>query len=151
MLRERLNEALKEALLSKKSVAVRTIRLILAALKDRDIIERGKGNMSGLSEEQILSLLQSMVKQRRESMRLYEEAGRTDLAHQEAEEIAVIEGFLPPRLGEDEMKTAIAEVIEELGATSLKEMGRVMGALKQRYSGRMDFAKAGAIVKERLS
>lgn len=127
------------------------MRLILAALKDRDIAERGKGNVAGLSDEQILGLLRSMVKQRQESIRLYEQGGRPELAHQEANEIAVIEQFLPAQMDPQAMDNAVAAVIAEAEALTLKDMGRVMALLKQRFPGQMDFAKAGALVKARLS
>lgn len=127
------------------------MRLILAALKDRDIAERGKGNVAGLSDEQILGLLRSMVKQRLESIRLYEQGGRPELAQQEANEIAVIEQFLPAQMDPQAMDNAVAAVIAEAEALTLKDMGRVMALLKQRFPGQMDFAKAGALVKARLS
>ncbi len=150
MLRTRLNDALKAAVKGKEKRSVATIRLILAALKDRDIAARGKGNLDGIDDDGILALLQSMIKQRRESIALYEKGGRLELARQEADEIAIIEQFLPRQLGEDEMAEAITAVIEEVEAKSLKDMGRTMAALKERYAGRMDFAKASAQVKEQL-
>lgn len=150
-LRDRLNESLKAALLEQDEVAISTIRLVLAALKDRDIAERGKGNVSGLDDSEIAALLQSMIKQRRESITVYQQAGRTDLAEREAHEIDVIEQFRPPQIRGDHMNQAIAAVVEEVGATSLKEMGQVMAILKQRYGGRMDFTKASAAVRQRLN
>ncbi len=150
MLRTRLNDALKAAMKAKETRTLATVRLILAALKDRDIAARGKGNLEGIDEDGILAMLQSMIKQRRESIVLYEKGGRLELARQEAEEITVIEQFLPRQLGEDEMAEAIMAVIEDVEAKSLKDMGRTMAALKERYAGRMDFAKASARVKEQL-
>lgn len=150
MLRTRLNDSLKAAMKAKETLTVATVRLILAALKDRDIAARGKGNLEGIDEDGILAMLQSMIKQRRESIVLYEKGERLDLARQEAEEITVIEQFLPRQLGEDEMAEAIMAVIEDVEAKSLKDMGRTMAALKERYAGRMDFAKASARVKEQL-
>ncbi|MCH7694326.1 MAG: GatB/YqeY domain-containing protein [Proteobacteria bacterium] len=150
MLRTRLNDALKAAMKAKETRTIATVRLILAALKDRDIAARGKGNLEGIDEDGILAMLQSMIKQRRESIVLYEKGGRLDLARQEAEEITVIEQFLPRQLAEDEMAEAIMAVIEDVEAKSLKDMGRTMAALKERYAGRMDFAKASARVKEQL-
>ena len=150
MLRTRLNDALKAAMKAKETRTLATVRLILAALKDRDIAARGKGNLEGIDEDGILAMLQSMIKQRRESIVLYEKGGRLDLARQEAEEITVIEQFLPRQLGEDEMAEAVKTVIQEVEAKSLKDMGRTMAALKERYAGRMDFHKASAQVKERL-
>lgn len=150
-MRERLDEALKTALLAKDARAVSTLRLILAALKDRDIAERGKDNHRGLTDDEIVGLLQSMIKQRRESIQLYERGGRPELAAQEAEEIAVIERFLPPQMDEAEIESAVGAIIDEIGASSLKDMGRAMALVRERYAGRMDFAKAGAAAKARLS
>jgi len=151
MLRTRLNDALKAAMKAKDELSVSTLRLILAALKDRDIAARGKGNKDGIPESELLSLLQSMIKQRRESIAAYEKGGRMDLARQEAGEIAVIEGFLPAQMSEAEMAAAIDAVIAAVGATSLKDMGKAMAALKQQHAGKMDFGKASALVKARLS
>lgn len=151
MLRDRLSDALKNAMKTKDARTVATVRLILAALKDRDIAERGKGNSDGITEDAILTMLQSMIKQRRESIVMYEKGGRPDLAEQEAEEITIIEQFLPAQIADDDMEAAIKDVIVELGAGNLKDMGRTMAALKERYVGRMDFAKAGAMVKGLLS
>jgi len=151
MLRTELNEALKSAMKEKDETSVSTLRLILAALKDRDIAARSKGNQDGIGDDDILGLLQSMVKQRRESIDLYEKGGRSELAQKEAEEIAIIERFLPAQMAEDEMAAAISEVVEETGAGSIKDMGKVMGALKQRYTGCMDFSKASQMVKEELA
>jgi uncharacterized protein YqeY len=151
MLRTRLNDALKAAMKAKDELSVSTLRLILAALKDRDIAARSKGNKDGITDDEVLGLLQSMIKQRRESIAAYEKGGRLDLARQEAGEIAVIEGFLPKQMGEDEMAKAIDAVIADVGASTLKDMGKAMGALKQKYAGRMDFGKASALVKARLS
>ncbi len=150
MLRTRLNDALKAAMKAKEVLTMATVRLILAALKDRDIAARGKGNLDGIDDDGILAMLQSMIKQRHESIALYEKGGRLELARQETDEIAVIEQFLPRQLGEDEVVEAITAVIEEVEAKSLKDMGRTMAALKERYAGRMDFAKASAQVKARL-
>lgn len=150
MLRTRLGEALKSALLAGDGCAVTTLRLVLAALKDRDIAERSKGNHSGIADDQILTLLQSMIKQRRESIELYERGRRDDLARQEAEEIAVIERFMPPQMGEEEMGAVVSAIIDECGAKTLKDMGRVMGILKTRHAGQMDFAAASSRVKDQL-
>lgn len=150
MLRTRLNDALKEAMKAKDASATSTLRLILAALKDRDIAERTKGNGEGLSDEAILEMLQKMVRQRHDSIEMYTKGQRDDLAKREAAEIEVIERFLPKQMDETDMRAAIESVIGELGATSVKDMGRVMATLKQRYPGRMDFGKASGIVKEAL-
>jgi hypothetical protein len=136
--------------LGQDDIAVGTVRLILAALKERDIAERAKGNPNGLADEGIVSLLRSMIKQRRESIRSYERDGRYDLAAQEASEIGVIERFLPPQMSETETADAVASAIAEVGAGSLRDVGRVIAMLKKRYDGRMDFTKASAMVRERL-
>lgn len=151
MLRSRLNDALKDAMKSQDSLAVSTLRLILAALKDRDIAARGKGENDGIGDDEILEMLQKMVRQRRDSIDMYTKGGREELAEREAGEIKVIERFLPQALGEDEMRAAIDAVVAELNASSIKDMGRVMGELKQRFAGQMDFGKASAIVKEQLA
>ena len=151
MLREELSTALKTAMKARAEREVSTLRLILAALKDRDIAARGRGESEGIGEDEIRQMLQSMIKQRRESITLYEQGGRLELAEREGEEIQIIERFLPRQLGVAESETAIRAVIEELGAASIKDMGRTMAALRQRYLGQMDFAKAGAIVKRLLS
>jgi hypothetical protein len=127
---------------------VDTIRMITAALKDRDIEARGQGKT--ISDEDILGLLQKMVKSRQESQEIYEKAGRPELATQEAEEIAIIQSFLPQQLSEAEVEQAIGEAIAETGAASIKDMGKVVGALKGKYAGRMDFGKASAFVKSKL-
>lgn len=150
-LRLRLSEALKDALRAREAATVSTLRLVLAAVKDRDIAERGRGHAAGLSDEQILSLLQSMIKQRQESIALYRQGGRDDLAAREAAEIAVIEGFLPQQMSETDIAAAIEAAIAEAGAASLKDMGKVMAILKQRFAGRMDFSQASAAVKARLT
>jgi len=151
MLRTRLNEALKQAMLAKNQRAVSTLRLILAALKDRDIAARSRGVTDGIDEAEILSMLQTMIKQRKESIGLYEQGCRLELAEQEREEIAIIEGFLPKQMSEDEVRTAVQTVVSETGASSIKDMGKVMAELKSRYAGQMDFAKAGGVVKQQLS
>lgn len=150
MLRQQLSDALKTAMLSKDARTVSTVRLILAALKDRDIAARPRGLADGIPEEEILQMLQSMTKQRRESIALYEQGGRLELAQQEAEEIAIIEKFLPAQMSEEEVAAAAAAVISEIGAAGLKDMGRTMAALKERFAGQMDFTKASATVKAQL-
>jgi hypothetical protein len=150
MLRTRLNDALKDSMKAKEALATSTLRLILAALKDRDIAERTKGNGDGLGDEAILEMLQKMVRQRHDSIEMYTRGQRPELAKREAEEIEIIERFLPKQMDETDMRAAIDGVIGELGASSVKDMGRVMGTLKERYPGRMDFGKASGIVKEAL-
>jgi uncharacterized protein YqeY len=150
MLRERLNEALKQAMKARNSRAVSTLRLVLAALKDRDIAARSRGVTDGIDEAEIVEMLHKMVRQRRESIALFEQGNRPELAAAEAEEIAIIEAWLPKQMDEAELAAAVDAVVAELGAASLKDMGRVMAALKERFAGRMDFAKAGARVKQKL-
>ena len=150
-MRERLSEELKSAMKAKDTRVTATVRLIIAALKDRDIAARGKDNAEGISETEILQMLQTMVKQRRESIELYENGGRLDLAQQEQEEIEIIQRFMPTQLSEEEVARAVTEIVSETGAESLKDMGRTMGALRERYAGQMDFAKASAMVKAQLS
>ena len=151
MPRTRLSDALKIAMKEKDERSVSTIRLILAALKDRDIAARGKGGKEGIPDDEILGLLQSMIKQRRDSIALYEKGGRMELAQQEAEEIAIIKEFLPAQMSDDDIAAAIAAVIDEAEAATLKDMGKVMSGLKEKHAGSMDFSKASAMVKERLS
>jgi len=151
MFRTELSDALKDAMRAKEACAVSTLRLILAALKDRDIAARGKGNGEGISDDDILDLLQKMVRQRRESIELFQKGDRQDLADKEAEEIKVIQRFLPKQMDADQVRGAVQEIMEELGAATIKDMGRVMAALKERYAGRMEFGKASALVKERLA
>ena len=130
--------------------ATSTVRLILTAVKDRDIAARGKGNTEGISDQEISLVLQTMIRQRHESIRLYEQGGRQELAQQEAEEITIIEGFLPRQLADSEMGEAIRATIEEISGTGLKQLGKVMASLRERYAGRMDFARASAILKDEL-
>ncbi len=151
MLRDRIAESLKDAMKSKDDIGVASMRLIQAALKDRDIAARSKGNMDGISEDEILSMLQSMIKQRRDSIEMYEKGGRPELAEREAQEIDVIEGFLPEQMDDDAVAEVIETTIREMEASTMKDMGRVMGALKERHAGSMDFGKASGLVKAKLS
>jgi uncharacterized protein YqeY len=150
-IREDLTTALKEGLKSKDQIATSTIRLITAAMKDRDIAARGKGNAEGITDAEILSMMQSMMKQRQESNKTYADAGRDDLAERELDEIKVIERFMPQQMGEAETATAIDEIVAEIGASSIKDMGKVMNELKTRYAGQMDMAKVGGAVKAKLA
>jgi hypothetical protein len=150
MLRQQLNEALKDAQRARDGRAVSTLRLILAAIRDRDIAARAKGNTDGISEEEVMALLRTMIRQRRESIGLYEQGGRLDLVETEREEIDIIERFLPRQMTEQETRAAVDGVIDEIGAKSLKDMGRTMAELRSRFPGRMDFAKASGIVKQAL-
>jgi len=147
-MREIFSSELKVAMKAGEKRRVGTIRMIMAALKDKEIEARGQGKT--VSDEDILALLQKMTKSRKESQEIYEKAGRADLATQESEEIAIIQGFLPQQLDEAEVARAIAAAIAETKASSIKDMGKVVGALKGKYAGRMDFAKAGALVKRML-
>jgi uncharacterized protein YqeY len=151
MLRTRLNEELKTAMRAKAERMLSTIRLILAALKDRDIAARGKGNYDGISEDEILQMLNSMIKQRRESISLYEQGGRCELAQREQEEIEIIQTFMPKQLSDAELDGAVKATIESIGAKSLKDMGKVMAVLKEKFAGQMDFTRASALVKQHLS
>ena len=152
MLRTRIRDALKAAQKSRDERRTATLRLILAALKDRDIAARGgEGGREAISDDEILNMLQTMIKQRRESISLYEKGGRDDLVKQETAEIAIIEEFLPKQMNDKEIAEAVKGMIEELGAATIKDMGRTMAALKERYAGQMDFAKASGIVKQQLS
>ena len=150
MLRNEISNAYKSAMKQKEAVTVSTLRLILAAIKDRDIAARLKGNSDGITNDEILSLMQSMIKQRGDSIDAYEKGGRMELAHREAEEIAIIEGFLPAQMTPETVLNAVEEVIKEVNAETLKDMGKVMATLKQRFAGQMDFAKASSIVKAKL-
>lgn len=151
MLRNILSESLKEAMRAKDKCAIATLRLVLAALKDRDIATRADGEKTEVDETEILSMLETMVKQRRESIKMYDQGGRPELAEQERNEIEIIERFLPKQLDDGEVEDAVGAAIEAVGADSLKQMGKVMAALRDRYAGQMDFGKAGAIAKQRLS
>jgi uncharacterized protein len=150
MLRNRLTTDLKEAVKERDAVRSSTLRLILAALKDREIAARTSDNPDGVGEDEILALLGRMVRQREESARTYEEAGRLELAARERDEIKVIRSYLPRPMSEAEVETAIKSAIADTGATSIRDMGRIMAHLKSKHTGRMDFAKAGAAVKSAL-
>jgi uncharacterized protein YqeY len=148
-MREQFNAELKIAMKAGDRRRVDTIRMINAALKDKDIEARGQGKT--VSDDEILSLLQKLVKSRQESMEIYDKAGRTDLATQEREEIAIITSFLPQPLSDAEMDQAIGKTLADTGAGTIKDMGKVLGALKSQYAGRMDFSRASAIVKAKLT
>lgn len=150
MLRDDLQAAMKAAMKAKETRKLATVRLILAAVKDRDISLRTSDKTPD-DDPMILDILAKMVKQRRDSIVAYEEGGRCELAEQERAEIEIIEGFMPRQLNEDEMKEAVAVALEQMDAQGLKDMGKVMGALKAKYAGQMDFGKAGAAVRSQLS
>jgi uncharacterized protein YqeY len=149
MLRGRLTTEMKEAMKAGDKRKLGTVRLIQAALKDKDIELRGTGK-GPASDDEILALMQKMIKQRQESVSMYEQGGRPELADQEREEASVIQSFLPQQMEDDEVRAAIVAAIAETGATSIKEMGKVVGALRGKYAGRMDFGRASALVKELL-
>jgi hypothetical protein len=150
MLRTRFADDLKSAMKAKEKCRVATLRLILAALKDRDIAARGDGS-DGIGDSEVLEMLAKMVRQRREAVTIYEEAGRTELAAREAEEIAVIEDYTPKPLDDAATEEAVRAVIADVGATTIKDMGRTMAALKEGYAGRMDMAAASGLVKTALT
>jgi uncharacterized protein YqeY len=150
-MRAKINTALKQAMKEKAAERLSTLRLISAAIKDRDIALRGEGKDEGVADSEILAILGKMVKQRQESARTYEEGGRLDLAERELSEISVIEEFLPRQLTEAEAAAAVDEAIAEIGASSIRDMGKVMGALKAKYTGQMDFGAVGPMVKDKLS
>lgn len=150
MLREELTEAMKTAMRAKDEKALGTIRMVLAKLKDQDIAARPSGNTTGINDDQIRAMMQGMIKQRRESIELYKKGNRQDLVDQESAEIAVIEKFLPAQMDEAATKEAVAKAITAVGAASIKDMGNVMGELKKAYTGQMDFAAAGVVVKGML-
>lgn len=148
--RTRVNQALKQAMKDKAADRLATLRLINAAIKDREIAARADGEENSIGDDEILAILGKMTKQRNESARAYEEGGRLDLAERELGEIAVIEEFLPQQLSESEISEAISAAMSDTGAESIRDMGKVMGALKAKYTGQMDFGKAGPMVKDQL-
>lgn len=147
MLREDITNAMKDAMRAKDEATLGAVRMIMAKLKDADIAARPSGKTDGIGDDQILTLLQGMIKQRRESVELYEKGNRKDLADKEKAEIAVIERFLPKQMDEAAIKEAVQKAIAATGAASIKDMGKVMGELKKAYTGEMDFAAAGLVVK----
>ncbi|WP_283178205.1 GatB/YqeY domain-containing protein [Gemmobacter sp. 24YEA27] len=151
-LRNSLNEAMKEAMKARDSARTSTLRLINAAIKDRDIAERGEGRGDdGVADSELLALLGKLVKQRQESARIYEEGGRLELAEKELAEVKVISEFLPRQMDPEEAAAVIDQTIAALGATSIRDMGRVMAELKEKYTGQMDFAQVGATIRAKLA
>lgn len=148
--REEFSEKLKKSQKSKDTIAISTIRLILAALKDRDIAVREKGNSQGVEDADILQMLQSMIKQRHESSKTYSDAGRCDLAEREEAEIDVIRDFMPKQLSDQEVEAVIVDIMKGIGAESIKDMGKIMAVLKSDYAGQIDMGKAGGIAKDKL-
>jgi len=150
-LRAQLNDAMKEAMKAKDAKRLATVRLMVAALKDRDIAARSETNRELLGDDEILTLLAKMIKQREESAAVYRQGGRPELAENEEAEIVIIRSFMPAQMDEAAMKDAVQKTIAEVGAGSIKDMGKVMAVLKERYAGQMDFSKASAATKEALS
>ena len=150
MLREKINDDMKQAMKSQDKLRLSTLRLVNAAIKNADIEARGTGK-GAPDDAALLALLQKMIKQREESVALYEKGGRAELAEQERGEIVVIQSFLPKQMSDEEMTAAIAAAINDTGASSMKDMGKVIGALRGKYAGQMDFGKASALVKSRLA
>jgi uncharacterized protein YqeY len=150
MLRDDINAALKDAMKAKDERKVSTLRLVNSTFKNADIDARGQGK-GPLGDDELLGLLQKMIKQRNESIELYEKGGRAELAQQERDEIALIAAYLPKQMSEDDVKAAVAEAIRDTGAAGMKDMGKVVGALRGKYAGKMDFAKASALIKSALS
>ena len=150
-IRIKFQDRLKQAMHGKEAIVVSTLRLIMAAMKDRDIAARSKGNWDGITDDEILSMMQAMIKQRQESVKMYEVGKRQDLVERENDEIKVIETFLPKQLSEEEVKGVIASAIQTVGATGIKDMGKVIAEMKGKYAGQIDFGKASALVKEKLA
>ena len=150
MIRDDINNALKEAMKAHNERAVSTLRMVNSSLKNADIEARGSGKPA-LGDAEVLSLLQKMIKQRQESVEMYKKGGRDDLVKQEEEEIAIITGYLPKQMSEAEMAAAIEAAIKETGAAGMKDMGKVIGVLRGKYAGQMDFGKASGVVKAKLS
>ena len=151
VLRTRITDALKQAMRDKDAARLSTLRLINAAIKDKDIAARATGTDEGVPDSEVLAILGKMAKQRLESARAYEEGGRLDLAERERSEIVIIEEYLPRQLNEEETAAAVEAAISEIGAESIRDMGKGIGALKGKYTGQMDFGKVGPMVKDRLS
>ncbi len=148
-MRDEINQALKTAIKMQDKRRMSTLRLVSAAIKDRDIAARSSDKKC-VSDAEVMEILAKMVKQRHESIKTYNEGGRPELAQQEKEEIDIIKSFLPKQLSEDEIRDAVVDLMEEIGCAGLKDMGKTMGALKERYTGKMDFAKASQIVKSQI-
>ena len=146
-MRDRINSAMKQAMRDKEVLRLSTLRLVMAAIKDRDIAARVDGVDNSVSDDEILAILGKMIKQRKDSATAYGNAGRTELAAQELSEIEIITGFLPKQLNDDEIEDVVKKVINDSGASGIRDMGKVMGLLKKNYTGQMDFGKAGGLVK----
>ena len=151
MLRDEIKLKLNEYLKNKDKKSVSTLRLVLAAVKDRDIAARSNGNNSGISDDEVKLLLQTMIKQRKESAEIYSKSNRNDLEKKENDEIEIIEQYMPSQIDDEEVDELINQVINETGSSNIRDMGKVMSVLKEKYSGQMDFARASSIVKEKLN
>ena len=149
-MRDRINSAMKQAMRDKEVLRLSTLRLVMAAIKDRDIAARVDGVDNSVSDDEILAILGKMIKQRKDSAAAYGNAGRTELAAQELSEIEIITGFLPKQLNDDEIEDVVKKLINDSGASGIRDMGKVMGLLKKSYTGQMDFGKAGGLVKSLL-
>lgn len=150
-MRTTLTNAMKDAMRAKDELTLNTVRMIISKMKAEDIEARPKGNMDGISDGEILSLMQNMVKQRQESAKIYRDGGRPELAEKEDAEIAVIEKFLPAQMSDAEVESAVVGLIASVGASGIKDMGKVMAELKTKYAGQLDMGKAGAVVKQKLA
>jgi uncharacterized protein len=150
MLRDELNDALKTAMKARDERTTQTLRMVLAGLKDKDIAARSKGVTTGIGDDEARTVMQNMVRQRRDSIAMYEKGGRADLVKQENEEIAIIERFLPKQMSAEDTEAAVKAAIAETGAASMKDMGKVMGLLKQKYAGQMDMSQVGPLVKKQF-
>lgn len=150
-IRENLSQTLKTAMKAKDENTLTTVRMIISKMKERDIEARVSGNMNGIADPELLSLMQGMIKQRQESAKMYRDGGRPELADKEDAEIVIIEQFLPAQLGDAEIADVIAAIIAKIGAAGVKDMGKIMAELKANYAGQMDMAKAGAVVKQKLA
>lgn len=149
--RTELTNALKEAMKAKDELVMNTIRMVIAKMKEQDIEARAKGNMDGISDGEILSLMQNMIKQRQESAKMFRDGGRPELAEKEDNEIKVIDKFLPAQLSDEDVQKVVDQLVAATGATSIRDMGKVMAELKAKYAGQLDMAKAGAVIKQKLA
>lgn len=150
-IRTALSNAMKDAMKAHEELKLQTVRMVMAKIKEQDIEARAKGNMDGIAEGDILSLMQGMIKQRQESAKMYREGNRLELAVKEDEEIKIIEAFLPAQMSDEEVAGVVATLISSVGAAGIKDMGKVMAELKAKYAGQLDMAKAGAVVKQKLA
>ena len=149
--RTELTNSMKEAMKAKDEVTLGTVRMILAKIKDQDIAARSTGNQDGITDGEIASLMLNMIKQRQESAKMYRDGNRPELAEKEDSEIKVIEGYLPKQLSDDEIQKLVEDLVKSTGASSIKDMGKVMGELKTNYAGQLDMGKAGAVIKQKLA